>query len=76
MQPVIELAGLEVRFGQRVILNKLNAALTGRAIGLLGPNGAGKSTLINTLLGSTSPPPEPRACWAAIFARMRAKCAA
>src|ERR1700760_643133 len=55
MQPVIELAGLEVRFGQRVILNKLNAALTGRAIGLLGPNGAGKSTLINTLLGFHKP---------------------
>jgi ABC-2 type transport system ATP-binding protein len=55
MGPVIELAGLEVRFGQRVILNKLNAALTGRAIGLLGPNGAGKSTLINTLLGFHKP---------------------
>ncbi len=30
MEPVIELDGLEVRFGQRVILKKLNAALTGR----------------------------------------------
>jgi ABC-2 type transport system ATP-binding protein len=55
MAPVIELDGLEVRFGPRVILNKLNAALTGRAIGLLGPNGAGKSTLINTLLGFHHP---------------------
>ena len=51
MGPVIELDGLEVRFGERVILKRLTRALTGRAIGLLGPNGAGKSTLINTLLG-------------------------
>jgi ABC-2 type transport system ATP-binding protein len=51
MQPVIELDNLEVRFGERPILKKLNGSLTGRAIGLLGPNGAGKSTLLNTLLG-------------------------
>jgi ABC-2 type transport system ATP-binding protein len=55
MDPVIELDGLEVRFGERVILNHLKAALTGRSIGLLGPNGAGKSTLINTLLGFHKP---------------------
>ena len=55
MDPVIELDGLEVRFGDRVILKKLNAALTGRSVGLLGPNGAGKSTLINTLLGFHKP---------------------
>ncbi len=55
MPPVIELEQLEVRFGERVILKKLNGSLTGRAIGLLGPNGAGKSTLINTLLGFHQP---------------------
>ncbi len=55
MDPVIELDGLEVRFGDRVILNRLKAVLTGRSIGLLGPNGAGKSTLINTLLGFHKP---------------------
>jgi ABC-2 type transport system ATP-binding protein len=55
MDPVIELDGLEVRFGDRAILKKLNAALTGRSVGLLGPNGAGKSTLINTLLGFHKP---------------------
>jgi ABC-2 type transport system ATP-binding protein len=54
-RPLIELDRLEVRFGNRVVLDKLNAALTGRAIGLLGPNGAGKSTLINTLLGFHKP---------------------
>ena len=42
MDPVIELDGLEVRFGDRTILKKLKAKLTGRSIGLLGPNGAGK----------------------------------
>jgi ABC-2 type transport system ATP-binding protein len=55
MQQVIELDGLVVRLGNRTILDRLNGALTGRAIGLLGPNGAGKSTLINTLLGFHRP---------------------
>src|SRR5215469_901417 len=55
MDPVIELDGLEVRFGGRPILKKLTASLTGRSIGLLGPNGAGKSTLLNTLLGFYEP---------------------
>jgi ABC-2 type transport system ATP-binding protein len=55
MEPVIELDGLEVRFGNRAILKRLKAGLTGRAIGLLGPNGAGKSTLLNTLLGFHKP---------------------
>jgi ABC-2 type transport system ATP-binding protein len=51
MQPVIDLAGLGVRFGAREILKDLRVSVSGRAIGLLGPNGAGKSTLIQTLLG-------------------------
>ncbi len=48
---IIELNGLEVRFGNRIVLDGLTGELRGRSIGLLGPNGAGKSTLINTLLG-------------------------
>jgi ABC-2 type transport system ATP-binding protein len=55
MEPVIDLDGLEVRFGTRPILKQLKASLTGRSIGLLGPNGAGKSTLLNTLLGFHQP---------------------
>jgi ABC-2 type transport system ATP-binding protein len=55
MQPAIELDSLEVRFGGRPILKKLEASLDGRAIGLLGPNGAGKSTLLNTLMGFHKP---------------------
>jgi ABC-2 type transport system ATP-binding protein len=54
-QPVVELENLQVRFGNRIILDGLNGSLSGRAIGLLGPNGAGKSTLINTLLGFYAP---------------------
>ncbi len=48
---IIELNGLEVRLGNRIVLDGLTGELRGRSIGLLGPNGAGKSTLINTLLG-------------------------
>src|SRR5216117_1991687 len=55
MNPVIELDGLEIKFGERAILKRLKASLSGRTIGLLGPNGAGKSTLINTLLGFHKP---------------------
>ena len=54
-QPIIELQGLEVRFGGRSILQGLNASLSGRCIGLLGPNGAGKTTLLHTLLGFHPP---------------------
>jgi ABC-2 type transport system ATP-binding protein len=55
MSAVIELDGLEVRFGRRAILKELRGALSGRAIGLLGPNGAGKTTLVHTLLGFHRP---------------------
>jgi ABC-2 type transport system ATP-binding protein len=51
MNPVIDLSGLSVRFGERDILKDLRVSVAGRTIGLLGPNGAGKSTLIQTLLG-------------------------
>ncbi len=52
---IIDLDGLEVRLGNRIVLNGLTGTLQGQAIGLLGPNGAGKSTLINTLLGFHRP---------------------
>ena len=55
MPPVIELDHLVVRLGGRTVLDGIDGALSGRAIGLLGPNGAGKSTLINTLLGFHRP---------------------
>src|SRR5579859_5660051 len=52
---VIDLDGLEVRLGNRIVLAGLTGTMQGQAIGLLGPNGAGKSTLINTLLGFHRP---------------------
>ena len=52
---IVDLNGLEVRLGNRIVLNGLTGSLQGQAIGLLGPNGAGKSTLINTLLGFHPP---------------------
>src|SRR5215831_12162503 len=55
MQAIIELENLEVRLGNRTILDRLNGSLSGRCIGLLGPNGSGKSTLINALLGFYQP---------------------
>ncbi len=55
MAAVIELDNLSVRLGNRIILDALTGALSGRCIGLLGPNGSGKSTLINTLLGFYPP---------------------
>jgi len=39
MAAVIELDGLEVRFGARSVLKQLKGQLQGRCIGLLGPNG-------------------------------------
>src|SRR5215468_6781102 len=53
--PVIELDNLDLRLGNRMILNRLQGSLCGRCIGLLAPNGSGKSTLINTLLGFYPP---------------------
>lgn len=52
---MIEMDGLQVTLGDRVVLDRLTGKLAGRAIGLLGPNGSGKSTLINTLLGFHAP---------------------
>jgi ABC-2 type transport system ATP-binding protein len=52
---IIDLNGLEVRLGGRIVLDGLTGELQGNAIGLLGPNGAGKSTLINALLGFHPP---------------------
>ena len=49
--PILELHGLEVRYGARTALHDMSVSVAGGAVGLLGPNGAGKSTLLKTLLG-------------------------
>lgn len=50
-EPWIELRDVRLSRGGRLVLNGINCALAGRAIGLVGANGAGKSTLIGALLG-------------------------
>ncbi|MED5329963.1 MAG: ATP-binding cassette domain-containing protein, partial [Planctomycetota bacterium] len=49
--PVMDLRGLEVRYGEQIALRGVTVRVEGGAVGLLGPNGAGKSTLIKALLG-------------------------
>ncbi|WP_285114671.1 ABC transporter ATP-binding protein [Leifsonia sp. fls2-241-R2A-40a] len=52
MDAVIDVAGLEKRFGRVRALDGLDLAVTqGEIHGFLGPNGAGKSTTIRVLLG-------------------------
>ena len=52
MDSVIDVAGLEKRFGRVRALDGLDLAVTaGEVHGFLGPNGAGKSTTIRVLLG-------------------------
>ena len=55
MSPVIELDGLEIRFGGRPILRGLSGSYAGRSIGLLGPNGAGKTSTLESLEGLRAP---------------------
>ena len=54
-RPVVTLANVSVRYGPRLALQDVSAALPPGAVGLLGPNGAGKSTLIKALLGFIAP---------------------
>ncbi|HJK93534.1 MAG TPA: ABC transporter ATP-binding protein [Polyangiaceae bacterium LLY-WYZ-15_(1-7)] len=51
MATLIELEGVEKRYGELRALKDLSLTLQEGRIGLLGPNGAGKSTLLKTLLG-------------------------
>jgi heme exporter protein A len=54
--PVIELEGLERRYGERVALSGVTARLEeGRTLAVLGPNGAGKTTLLRVLAALLRP---------------------
>ena len=53
--PWIEIRGLSLSRGGRLVLQGIDATLSGRAIGLVGANGAGKSTFIGALLGVLKP---------------------
>jgi ATP-binding cassette subfamily F protein uup len=53
---VAELEDVSMRFGERVIVDKLTTTiLRGDKIGLIGPNGCGKTTLLKLILGQLEP---------------------
>ena len=50
--PLLELEGFGVRFGQRVVLDALDLTVPARGVtALMGPGGGGKSTLVRTICG-------------------------
>ena len=51
----IDVHDLRLERGGRLVLQGVNASLSGQAVGLVGANGAGKSTLIGALLGVLRP---------------------
>src|SRR5438132_13930629 len=53
---VVEAEGLDVRIGDRVLLEDATFAIErGEHVALIGPNGSGKTTLLETLLGRREP---------------------
>jgi branched-chain amino acid transport system ATP-binding protein len=53
---LIDVAGVHVRFGDRVVLESIDLSVPeGEFHGLMGPNGAGKTTFFNVLTGSVKP---------------------
>lgn len=54
--PLVMAAGLTVRLGGRVILDRVDLAVrSGEIVTLIGPNGAGKTTLVRAALGLVTP---------------------
>ncbi|MBV8689158.1 MAG: ATP-binding cassette domain-containing protein, partial [Candidatus Eremiobacteraeota bacterium] len=52
----IELLHLTKHYGERVVVNDVNAAVSvGEVVGLLGPNGAGKTTTFYMVVGLVRP---------------------
>ena len=55
-EPVLELDGLEVRYGTVVAVRDVSLRVDkGEIVGLIGPNGAGKSTTLHAVMGVLPP---------------------
>ena len=55
-EPIVELSGVEVRAGNRVLVTGIDLSVSdGEIVTLIGPNGAGKTTLIRAALGLLRP---------------------
>jgi len=52
---IIEFSGITHRFGDRVVLDRIDLKLAEQRIGLVGANGSGKSTLARMINGLVSP---------------------
>src|SRR5438876_478849 len=54
--PVLEVEGLEVRYGAVTAVRDLGLAVgRGEIVGLIGPNGAGKSSTLHAIVGLVAP---------------------
>ncbi|HEX5104430.1 MAG TPA: ABC transporter ATP-binding protein [Pirellulaceae bacterium] len=54
--PAVELAGVSKRFGERVILDRIDLEIArGEVLVLVGPSGSGKSTLLKIVSGIETP---------------------
>lgn len=54
--PLVEVANVTIRWGNRTILENVSATIwPDEFVGIIGPNGAGKSTLLRVLLGLIRP---------------------
>jgi branched-chain amino acid transport system ATP-binding protein len=55
-EPVLEVEGLEVRYGRVPAVRELSFVVArGEAVALVGPNGAGKSTTLHAIMGVVPP---------------------
>lgn len=55
-EPIVELSGVEVRAGNRVLVTGIDLSVSdSEIVALIGPNGAGKTTLIRAALGLVRP---------------------